>query len=167
MNNRNNVTHALKMKESRQPHTRYWYALLILTFVSSAAFAEKDIKPGSPVGSCCRVDGKEGSSTQRPDGSWSCKMNSIAFQRAWDAKNFPIGFDRSTLVPTAMPRVYPTCPAGWTLSAKAGQDTCTAPVAVPACPAGKQLTQDDDGTKDVCKDRTLTGQPATSQRPVS
>ena len=149
------------------PTSRFWAALLVLTFMTSAAFAAKDIPPGAPAGSCCRVDGREGSSIQRSNGVWSCQVNSIAFAKAWDAKLFPTGFNPATLLePAAVQRIYPTCPSGWTLTVKAGQDACTAPVAVPACPAGKQLTQDVDGSKDVCKDRTL-GQPAASPRPVS
>jgi hypothetical protein len=48
---------------------------------------------------------------------------------------------------------YPTCPAGWTLVANAGADTCTAPVLVPECPSGKKLVKDKDtdGKRDVCQ----------------
>lgn len=131
--------------------TNFVFALC-LVFSSSVAFAAPDIKPGAPAGSCCRVDGKEGASYMHSSGVWACRYGSIAFTDAVRNGRFPVGLDARTMERErfALQVVYPTCPAGWTLSAKAGGDICTAPVAAPACPAGRQIARDADGFKDVC-----------------
>jgi hypothetical protein len=59
---------------------------------SVSAFAIEDIKPGAPVGSCCRVGGAEGSSQQITlDGAlvWTCQLNSNDFQVSWEAGRLP------------------------------------------------------------------------------
>jgi len=139
----------------------YTVTLLAVTMmVNVSAFAKQngpDIKPGAPTGSCCRVDGNEGSSQQKTlDGVqvWTCKMDSVAFQTAWNKGLLPATANLALRAPfqqTALRDsgyVYPTCPAGLKLAVAAGVDTCIAPI--PQCPAGLKLGQDGDGTKDIC-----------------
>lgn len=53
----------------------------VLCLVS--AHAEKDIPPGAPAGSCCRLDGKEGASQwSKAANAWTCKLDSKALPKA-------------------------------------------------------------------------------------
>lgn len=137
-------------------------AMVLLTVIASVpAFAEKDIKPGAPAGSCCRVDGREGSSRQRTlDGVqvWTCVLDTKAFQSAWDAGLLPYAeFEGQYSAP-----LYPTCPSGWRLTANAGADTCIAPTPpTPQCPEGQELTRDEYGTEDTCAQNGKVGPVGT------
>jgi hypothetical protein len=52
--------------------------VVVALFAVTSAYAEKDIRPGSPAGSCCRINGTEGASQwSTAAGAWTCKLGAL------------------------------------------------------------------------------------------